>query len=76
MEIFIEFHLVIPGDVTVYQSHDLADHLESGLKVEYPRANITVHIEPCNEGCKRCGSFCTYYDKHMVPSAPPKDHYI
>ena len=62
-EIFIEFHLVVPGEVSVTQSHDLADHLESDLLVEYPRANITIHIEPCNKGCTRCGSFCTYYEK-------------
>jgi cation diffusion facilitator family transporter len=62
-EIFIEFHLVVPGEVSVTQSHDLADHLESDLLVEYPRANVTIHIEPCNNGCNRCGSFCTYYQK-------------
>lgn len=64
-EIFIEFHLVVPGDVSVTQSHDLADHLESDLLLEYPRANVTIHIEPCNKGkgCNRCGSFCTYYEK-------------
>ena len=73
-EIFIEFHLVVPGDVTVYRSHDLADHLESDLKIEYPRANITIHIEPCNEGCTRCGSFCTYFNKHKHPTLPPEEH--
>jgi len=62
-EIFIELHLVVPGTVSVLQSHDLSDHLESDLKIEFPRANITIHIEPCNEGCTRCGSFCTFYDK-------------
>jgi len=65
-EIFIEFHLVVPGEVSVTQSHDLADHLEADLLVEYPRANITIHIEPCNKGCNRCGSFCTYPDKKKV----------
>jgi cation diffusion facilitator family transporter len=63
-EIFIEFHLVLPGDISVLQSHDLTDHLESDLKTEFPRANITIHAEPCNEGCTRCGSFCTFYDKN------------
>lgn len=52
-EIFIEFHLVVPGSVTVLQCHDLSDHLESDLKTEFPRANITIHAEPCNEGCTR-----------------------
>ncbi len=74
-EIFIEFHLVMPGALTVLESHDLADHLESDLKVEYPRANITIYIEPCNEGCTRCGSFCTYYEKHRdLPSYPEEQH--
>ena len=63
-EIFIEFHLVVAGTVSVLQSHDLSDHLESDLKLEFPRASITIHTEPCNEGCTRCGSFCTFYDKN------------
>jgi cation diffusion facilitator family transporter len=71
-EIFIEFHLVLPGDISVLQSHDLADHLESDLKTEFPRANITIHAEPCNEGCTRCGSFCTFYDKNKECGPPEK----
>jgi cation diffusion facilitator family transporter len=71
-EIFIEFHLVVPGDVTVLQVHDLSDHLESDLKTEFPRANITIHAEPCNEGCTRCGSFCTFYDKKKERATPEK----
>jgi cation diffusion facilitator family transporter len=70
-EIFIELHLVLPGNVSVFQSHDLADHLESDLKVEYPRANITIHMEPCNEGCTRCGSFCTFYHKNKECDRSP-----
>lgn len=63
-EIFIEFHLVMPGGITVLQSHDFADHLEDDLRLEYPRSNITIHIEPCSEGkCNRCGSFCTFAKK-------------
>ncbi len=71
-EIFIEFHLVVPGNISVLQSHDLADHLEADLKTEFPRANITIHAEPCNEGCTRCGSFCTFYDKNKGAKTPEK----
>jgi len=71
-EIFIEFHLVVPGNISVLQSHDLADHLEADLKTEFPRANITIHAEPCNEGCTRCGSFCTFYDKNKECRTPEK----
>ncbi|MGA2913055.1 MAG: cation diffusion facilitator family transporter [Methanoregula sp.] len=64
-DIFIEFHLVLPGTATVLQSHDLSDHLEADLKVEFPRAVVTIHTEPCNEGaCNRCGSFCTFVEKN------------
>jgi cation diffusion facilitator family transporter len=59
-QIFINFHLVVAGDVSVQQSHDLTDHLESDIKLEYPRSVVTIHVEPCNEGCRRCGSFCNY----------------
>jgi cation diffusion facilitator family transporter len=64
-EIFIEFHLVVPGDISVVQSHDLTDHLESDLTTEFPRATVTIHVEPCSEGkCNRCGEFCTFAEKH------------
>ena len=64
-EIFIEFHLVVPGALSVNESHDLTDHLESDLTTEYPRATITIHVEPCSEGkCTRCGEFCTFAQKH------------
>ena len=65
-DIFIDFHLVMPGEISVEQSHDLTDHLEADLKMEFPRSNVTIHVEPCHEGCEgcnRCGSFCTYYRK-------------
>jgi cation diffusion facilitator family transporter len=57
-ERFIDLHLTVPGDVPVSQAHDLADHLESDLKTEFPRASITIHIEPCDERCEGCGSIC------------------
>jgi cation diffusion facilitator family transporter len=64
-EIFIEFHLVVPGDISVTESHDLTDHLEADLNTEYPRASVTIHVEPCTEGkCNRCGEFCTFSEKH------------
>jgi cation diffusion facilitator family transporter len=70
-EIFIEFHLVVPGDISVAQSHDLTDHLEIDLNTEYPRATITIHVEPCTEGkCTRCGEFCTFNEKNLSRKAP------
>lgn len=64
-EVFIEFHLVVPGNLSVNESHDLTDHIESDLNTEFPRATVTIHVEPCSEGkCNRCGEFCTFAQKH------------
>jgi cation diffusion facilitator family transporter len=72
-EVFIEFHLVMPGEISVLESHDLADHLESDLRLEYPRSTVTIHIEPCSEGkCNRCGSFCTFAEKHGGKGSHPQ----
>ena len=57
-ERFIDLHLTVPGTVPVTQAHDLADHLESDIRTEFPRASITIHIEPCDERCDGCGSIC------------------
>lgn len=45
-EIFIDLHLVVDKDISVQQSHDLTDHLENDLKLEFPRACVTIHVEP------------------------------
>ena len=43
---FIEFHLVVPGDATVTEAHDICDRLERVLKVDVPDAAVTIHVEP------------------------------
>lgn len=57
-EIFIEFHLVVDKDITVEQSHDLTDHLEEDIKLEFPRACITIHVEPNTGENVLNDSFC------------------
>lgn len=43
---FIEFHLVVTGDMTVTGAHDICDRLERVLKAEVPDASVTIHVEP------------------------------
>lgn len=57
-EIFIEFHLVVDKLVSVEQSHDLTDHLEEDIKLEFPRACITIHVEPNTGENAQNKSFC------------------
>ena len=43
---FLEFHLVVPGSMTVQESHDICDRIEAALKSELDSAIITIHVEP------------------------------
>ena len=43
---FVEFHLVVPGGMTVTEAHDICDRIEAALKAELGAATITIHVEP------------------------------
>ncbi len=43
---FLEFHLVVPGSMTVREAHDICDRVEAALKAELDSAVITIHVEP------------------------------
>ncbi|MBL6455404.1 cation transporter [Belnapia sp. T6] len=43
---FIEFHLVVPGMMTVESAHDICDRIEAALRAEIEGATITIHVEP------------------------------
>lgn len=43
---FLEFHLVVPGDMSVAESHTICDRIETVLKQEMPGVIITIHVEP------------------------------
>lgn len=43
---FIDFHLVVDGQTTVDQAHDICDRVEQALKAGLPGAQITIHVEP------------------------------
>jgi cation diffusion facilitator family transporter len=43
---FLEFHLVVPGAMTVREAHAICDRIEAALKAELRDAVITIHVEP------------------------------
>jgi cation diffusion facilitator family transporter len=43
---FLEFHLVVPGGMTVAESHAICDRIEDRLKAEMANLVITIHVEP------------------------------
>ena len=44
--IFIDFHLVVPGDMTVERAHEICDRIEAGIADGVPGARTTIHVEP------------------------------
>lgn len=47
--IFLEFHLVVPGAMTVSESHAMCDRIEDALADEFPGMEATIHVEPEEE---------------------------
>lgn len=43
---FIDFHLVVSGEMTVSKSHDICDHIEEAIKKKFSSSIITIHVEP------------------------------
>ncbi|HEX7389587.1 MAG TPA: cation diffusion facilitator family transporter [Acidiphilium sp.] len=43
---FLEFHLVVPGGMSVSAAHEICDRIEAVLKTEMPGVIITIHVEP------------------------------
>jgi cation diffusion facilitator family transporter len=46
---FIDFHLVVPGGMSVTDAHDICDRLERALKKDVDGALVTIHVEPDNK---------------------------
>jgi cation diffusion facilitator family transporter len=43
---FIEFHLLVPGRTSVFESHALCDKIEFVLAGSLSKASVTIHVEP------------------------------
>jgi cation diffusion facilitator family transporter len=43
---FVEFHLVVPGQMTVQASHEICDRIEAALRERLGEAVISIHVEP------------------------------
>ncbi len=47
--IFIDFHLVVPGSMSVERSHEICDRLEAALGRAFQGAAVMIHVEPDHE---------------------------
>ena len=52
---FVEFHLVVPGEMSVDEAHRICDRIEAGLKEMVENCIVTIHVEPEHKA-KRSGA--------------------
>jgi cation diffusion facilitator family transporter len=43
---FLQFHLVVPGNMAVAEAHRICDRIEAALTAEMDHLMITIHVEP------------------------------
>ncbi len=43
---YLEFHLVVPGEMSVSDAHDICDRIEAALRRDMEHLTITIHVEP------------------------------
>jgi cation diffusion facilitator family transporter len=46
---FVDFHLVVPGTISVSEAHDICDKIEQAIKEEFGDITVTIHVEPDNQ---------------------------
>lgn len=49
MDIFIQLHLELDGNLTLLQAHRVADDVELQLRREFPNADVIIHEDPAGQ---------------------------
>ena len=47
---YIEFHLLLPSDLTVRAAHDRCTAIENEIRSRWPKTRISIHVEPKETG--------------------------
>ncbi len=54
-QVFVDFHLMVPGLTSVKAAHDLTCDVEEAIRARLPRSQVTVHVEPMEDAASRDG---------------------
>jgi cation diffusion facilitator family transporter len=46
---FVAFHVLVPGQWTVQEGHDLCEQLEQEIAIALPRSDVLTHLEPIED---------------------------
>jgi cation diffusion facilitator family transporter len=48
---FVEFHIFVNSQMTVYESHRITGLLKTEIASELDNATVIIHVEPCDNTC-------------------------
>lgn len=48
---FVEFHMLVEGELSVAVAHRLAHDVSDAIKRRFDGASVTIHVEPCDGHC-------------------------
>jgi divalent metal cation (Fe/Co/Zn/Cd) transporter len=57
---FVDFHLLVPGSMSVRDAHALGDRIEDAVREALAGVEVTVHVEPVEEPA-------SYRDSALMP---------
>jgi cation diffusion facilitator family transporter len=56
---YIDLHLVIAGDISLEQAHQICDQVEVEIQSVLREASVIIHVEPCDYECEQCVATCS-----------------
>jgi len=56
---YIDLHLVMAGDISLEQAHQICDQIEGELQTMLHEASVIIHAEPCDNECQQCSAICS-----------------
>jgi cation diffusion facilitator family transporter len=58
-QIYIDLHLVMAGDISLEQAHQICNRIEAEIQSTLREASVTIHTEPCDNKCEQCAAICS-----------------
>ncbi|MGA8848888.1 MAG: cation diffusion facilitator family transporter [Dehalococcoidia bacterium] len=56
---YIDLHLVMAGDISLEQVHQICDQIEVEIQSVLHEASVIIHAEPCDNKCEQCPAICS-----------------
>jgi len=72
---FVQFHMRVDANMSIDESHRIADMMTCSIKQCYPGTTVTIHIEPCNCALAKddsCGCLLSDEEKRNIQTKEVK----